>query len=156
LRRAGAVQRRAAWHSGRPHERRWRVDLDRPPLRHERCAHDGARLDRGQAPRRSPRRRHHVRRRRHGRGRAVRGPLTGMSSHHPIRWSWALFGTLLVLGYFSFLWTTDWRAQTWLDLSAIAVSPIAAAGVLLYAFTIASPAPAFWRWFRWLFIGVAA
>ena len=49
---------------------------DRPSLRHERRAPDRPRADRGQAPRRALRRRDDVRRRRHGRGRPVRGRVT--------------------------------------------------------------------------------
>ena len=80
LNEAFAVQtvycRDYARHSERPLQRRRRRDLDRPPVRHERRAHDHARPDRRQAPRRQVRRRHDVRRRRHGRRRPVRGRLT--------------------------------------------------------------------------------
>ena len=73
LRRADALLPRHARHSERPLQRRRRRDLGRPPVRHERHAHDDARPDRGQAPRRQVRRRHDVHRRRHGRGRPLRG-----------------------------------------------------------------------------------
>jgi hypothetical protein len=72
-----------------------------------------------------------------------------------VRWWWALFGTLLVISIVSFSWTADWQTQTWLDLAAFVVSAVAAAGVLLYAFAATTPVPAFWKWFRWLFAGVA-
>jgi hypothetical protein len=78
-----------------------------------------------------------------------------MSRTRKIRWWWALFGVLLVIGFVCFLWTADWQTETWLDLAAIVVSPIATIGVLLYAFSVAKRAPVFWRWFRWLFAGVA-
>ncbi len=56
---------------------RWRCDLDRPPLWHERRPPDRACADRRQAPRRQARRGHHVHRRRHGRGGPLRDRLSG-------------------------------------------------------------------------------
>jgi acetyl-CoA C-acetyltransferase len=64
---------RQARHPERHAQRRRRRGRDRPPLRHERRPHGRPRPHRGQAPRRQVRRLHDVRRRRHGRRRAVRG-----------------------------------------------------------------------------------
>ena len=66
---------RPARHRQRQAQRRRRRDLHRPSLWHERRAHGRPRADRGQAPRRALCRRDDVRRRRHGRGGAVRSRL---------------------------------------------------------------------------------
>ena len=72
LRRAGDLLPRQAGHSERPAERGRRRDRGRPPVRHVRRAADRPRADRRQAPRREVCGRHHVHRRRTGRGRVVR------------------------------------------------------------------------------------
>ena len=67
---------------------RWRLDLDRPSLWHVRRADDRPRPDRRQTPRRQERGLHHVHRRRHGRGRAVRGGVrAGTFSQLPTKYS---------------------------------------------------------------------
>src|SRR6185503_15893162 len=59
-------------------ERQRRLDLDRPSLRHDRRALHRPRADRGPSPQGQERRRHDVHRRRHGRGRPVRGRAVTM------------------------------------------------------------------------------
>ena len=73
---------RQARHPAGEAQRRRRRRLHRPPLRHERRAHDRPRPDRGQAPRRQVCRRHHVHRRRPGCCRPVRDRLRE-SRHGP-------------------------------------------------------------------------
>ena len=58
-------------------QRQRRLDLHRPPLRHDRGAPGRPHPDRGQAARRQVRGHDHVHRRRHGRGGPVRGVLKG-------------------------------------------------------------------------------
>ena len=55
VRQPGALLPRPARHSAGAAQRRWRRDLDRPSLRHERRAHDRPRPDRRPAPRRQAR-----------------------------------------------------------------------------------------------------
>ena len=73
VRLPGGLLPRPPRHPARQAQRQWRRDLDRPSLRHVGRADGRPRPDRGQAPRRQARRLHDVRRRRHGRGRPVRG-----------------------------------------------------------------------------------
>ena len=68
---------RQAGHSRRPPERQRRRDRGRPPVRHVRRPLDRSRADRRQAARRKVRGRHHVHRRRPGRGGVVRGGVSG-------------------------------------------------------------------------------
>src|SRR5262249_44259 len=58
-------------HSARQAQRRRRRHLDRPPVGHERRAHDGPHSDRRAPAQGQARGRHHVHRRRHGRRRAL-------------------------------------------------------------------------------------
>jgi acetyl-CoA acetyltransferase family protein len=76
-RRPGAVLRRHARHPDGPAQRRRRRDRRRPSVRRQRPAPHRPCPDRRQAARRQARRRHDVHRRRHGRGRRLRGPLSG-------------------------------------------------------------------------------
>jgi hypothetical protein len=70
-----------------------------------------------------------------------------------VRWPWLIFGVFLACGSTAFTLSTDWSAQTWLDVAAYAVSLIGIVGVFLYAFDrVLSGAAPFWRAFRWLFI----
>ena len=64
---------RQARHRPGKDQRRWRRDRGRPSLRHVGRAADRPRADRGPPPQGQICGRHHVRRRRHGRGRFVRG-----------------------------------------------------------------------------------
>ena len=73
-----ALPRHARDRSGRLQRRR-RLDLDRPPVRHDGRAHDRAPADRGAQTRGEARRRDDVHRRRAGRGRAVRDLLSPVS-----------------------------------------------------------------------------
>ncbi len=75
VRQPGALLPRPARHSAGAAQCRRRRHLDRPSLRHERRAHDRPRADRRRPARRQIRRRHHVRRRRHGCRRPVRDSL---------------------------------------------------------------------------------
>ena len=77
-----------------------------------------------------------------------------VSGDRTIRWGWALFGALLIISIASFSWTADWPALGVLDVVAVFASLVAAAGVLVYAFSAAIVAPTFWSWFRWLFAAV--
>lgn len=73
-----------------------------------------------------------------------------------IRRPWLIFGILLTCGIVAFSVSVDWSAQTWLDLADYAVSVIATLGVFLYAFGREPSGAAFWRVFRWVFVGVAS
>jgi len=73
-----------------------------------------------------------------------------------MRWPWLIFASLLVCGIVAFSVTADWLSQSWLDLAAFGVSAVSIFGVFLYGFGHAPPAAAFWRAFRWVFIGVVA
>ena len=72
VRQPGALLPRPARHSAGQAQRERRLDLDRPSVRHERRAHDRPYPDRRPPARRQARGRHHVHRRRHGRGGTVR------------------------------------------------------------------------------------
>jgi hypothetical protein len=71
-----------------------------------------------------------------------------------VRRPWLIFGILLACGIIAFTVSADWSAQSWLDLSAYAVSAVAIVGVLIYACGVVRSRPVFWRAFRWVFIGV--
>jgi hypothetical protein len=73
-----------------------------------------------------------------------------------IRLPWLVFGTLLTCAIIAFGARVDWVSQAWLDLADYAVSVIATVGVLLYAFGREPSGAAFWRVFRWVFVGVAS
>jgi len=77
VRGAGAVLPRQAGHSGRAAQCQRRCNRRGPPLRCQRPAPDRPCADRGQAPRCQTRAGDHVHRRRHGRGRRVRGAVNG-------------------------------------------------------------------------------
>ena len=68
LRGAGDLLPRQARHRSGQAQRQWRLDRDRPSLRHDRRASDRPPPDRGPSAQGEIRRRHHVHRRRHGRG----------------------------------------------------------------------------------------
>ena len=59
-----------------------RLDLDRPPLRHDRLAHDRHAAPRAAAPEEALGHRHHVHRRRHGRRGAVRSRASNRIDGH--------------------------------------------------------------------------
>jgi hypothetical protein len=71
-----------------------------------------------------------------------------------VRRPWLIFAVLLCCGIIGFTVSADWSAQSWLDLAAYAVSVVAILGVLIYALGGVRSRPAFWRAFRWVFIGV--
>ena len=71
-----------------------------------------------------------------------------------MRWPWLIFAILLVCGLVAFSFSADWSAKSWLDLAAYAVSIVRVLGVFIYAFGRALAGAAFWRTFRWLFVGV--
>ena len=114
LRGAGALLPRPARHPRRTAQRRWRRDLDRPSLWHDRRALHDACADRRQAARREACCRHHVHRRRHGRGGAVRGVLAerggtmtenmgiveilGLAGSLSLLSGWRLYLTILATG----------------------------------------------------------
>lgn len=72
----------------------------------------------------------------------------------PVRWGWLIFAVLLAAGLMSFSLSVNWSDQTWLDLTALIVSVISVTGVFLFASQRQPVGAAFWRMFRWLFIGV--
>jgi hypothetical protein len=76
------------------------------------------------------------------------------NSTHPIRWVWLIFAVLLVAGLTSFSLSVDWASQSWLDVAAFVVSIISVVGLFLYASGRHPVLAAFWRAFRWVFIGV--
>jgi hypothetical protein len=73
-----------------------------------------------------------------------------------MRWPWLIFGTLLACGIVAFSLGADWSSESWLDLAAYPVSVIGILSTLLYGSGRALSGAAFWRMFRWLFIGVVA
>ena len=73
-----------------------------------------------------------------------------------VRWPWSIFALLLACGIAAFSVSVDWSAQSWLDIAAYAVSLVGILGVFLYASGRPPSGAAFWRAFRWLFIGVVA
>ncbi len=50
--------------------------------------------------------------------------------------------------------SADWSAKSWLTFAAYAVSMVSILGVFIYAFGRALAGAAFWRTFRWLFVGM--
>jgi len=73
-----------------------------------------------------------------------------------IKWPWLIFGLLLTYGIAAFSLRVTWSEQSWLDLAAYAVSLVGLIGVFLYALYRGPTGAAFWRGFRWLFLGVVA
>jgi hypothetical protein len=73
-----------------------------------------------------------------------------------VRRPWFVFAILLTCGIVGFAVTARWSAQSWLDLVDLTVSVVATFGVFLYASGREPFGAAFWRLFRWVFVGVAS